>query len=190
MERDFTRLSDEEWKRILEGLETIQGVYIGTEQVWRRFVEAVLWILRVGGQWRSLAAERGQWNSVFRRFNRWSVMGVWSQVHEWLAQSADLQEVSLDSTVTRAHACAAGAASSNAGAEALGKSRGGFGCKIHAVVDGLGLPIKFILTGGQAADISQAIALMTGINTDACLADKGYDADTFLAWLEGKKSLP
>ena len=81
-------------------------------------------------------------------------------------------------------ACAAGAAKSCAEDEALGRSRGGFGCKIHAVVDALGLPIKFILTGGQAADISQAIPLMESVSAQACLADKAYDSDTFLDWLK------
>ena len=44
-----------------------------------------------------------------------------------------------------------------------------------------GLPIKFILTGGQVADITQAIPLMEGTSAEICLADKGYDADNFLA---------
>ena len=87
---------------------------------------------------------------------------------------ADTQNVCIDSTVVRAHACAAGATGSNAAAEALGRSRGGFGCKIHALTDALGLPVRFILTGGQAADITQAIRLMTNIgSTSALLADKG-----------------
>ncbi len=85
----------------------------------------------------------------------------------------------MDGTVTRAHACAAGAAKSDAPAEALGRSRGGFGCKIHPVVDAPGLTIKLILTGGQEADITQAIPLMAGVSAQACLADKGYDSDAF-----------
>ncbi len=94
--------------------------------------------------------------------------------------------MSIDSTVTRAHACAAGAARSSADDEALGRSRGGFSCKIHAAVDAIGLPIKFILTGGQAADMGQAIPLMTSLLADACLGDKAYDSDGFLAWLEAR----
>ena len=68
-----------------------------------------------------------------------------------------------------------GAAASNATAEALGRSRGGFGCKIHALTDALGLrlPVGFILTWGQATDITQATPLMQGISTGALLADKG-----------------
>jgi len=183
-ERDKTRLTDDEWARIFTKLRTIPGIYTGMPYQCRRFVEAVLWVLRVGGQWRSLPPERGNWNSVFKRFSRWSMVGVWSNIHEWLAEAADLQDVSVDSTIARAHACAAGAANSCADNEALGRSRGGFGCKIHAAADGLGLPVKFILTGGQAADISQAIPLMTGISAQACLADKAYDSDAFLAWLK------
>ena len=71
----------------------------------------------------------------------------------------------------QAHACAAGAARSNAAAQALGRSRDGFSCKIHALTDALCLPERFILTGGQAADITQAIPLMQGIRTGALLAE-------------------
>lgn len=181
---DKSRLSDSEWSVVFAKLKTFRGIYTGEEFRCRRFVEAVLWVLRVGGQWRSLPQERGNWNSVFKRFARWSMLGIWNQLLGGFSQGADLQSASIDSTVIRAHACAAGAAQSSADDEALGRSRGGFGCKIHAVVDGLGLPLKFILTGGQKADITQAIPLMTNISAQACLADKAYDSDEFLAWLK------
>src|SRR3982751_3037717 len=61
--------------------------------------------------------------------------------------------------------------------EALGRSRGGFSTQIHAVCDALGHPLRFILTGGQAADCRQALALLDGLKADAVLADKGYDAN-------------
>ena len=101
-----------------------------------------------------------------------------------ISAKADLENVCIDSTVARAHACAAGAVNSNAAAEALGRSRGGFDCKIHALTDALGLPVRFILTGGQAADITQAIPLVKDIgSTGGLLADKGYDANALLDWL-------
>ena len=66
-------------------------------------------------------------------------------------------------------------------AEALGRSRGGFSTKIHALTDALGNPLDFVLTGGQAADITQAEALLPDEPMDAVVADKGYDADAFVA---------
>ena len=105
-----------------------------------------------------------------------------------VSATADLENVCVDSTVVRAHACAAGATASHANAEALGRSRGGFGCKIHALTDALGLPVRFILTGGQAADITQAIPLTKYIgSTDTLLADKGCDANTLLDWLRQRE---
>jgi transposase len=64
--------------------------------------------------------------------------------------------------------------------QALGRSRGGFGTKLHIAVDGLGNPVEFILTGGQESDIKQGKALIEGHDADAVIADKGYDGDDFV----------
>ncbi len=48
--------------------------------------------------------------------------------------------------------------------------------KIHAVVDALGNPLRFILTPGQVSDITQAEELIAGLPADHVLADKGYDS--------------
>lgn len=49
--------------------------------------------------------------------------------------------------------------------------------KIHAATEALGLPIRLIGTPGQRNDIALAHDLVEGIEADAMLADKGYDAD-------------
>ncbi len=41
----------------------------------RGFLEAVLWIARTGAPWRDLPDPFGLWNSVFRRFCRWTFEG-------------------------------------------------------------------------------------------------------------------
>ncbi len=66
------RLSPEQWARILDFLRGCTGVYVGQETDCRRFVEAVLWINRSGGQWRLLPDEYGNWNTVYKRFARWT----------------------------------------------------------------------------------------------------------------------
>ena len=68
----------------------------------------------------------------------------------------------------------------------MGRSRGGFSTKIHILVDALGNPVEFILTGGQEADVTQAEPLMQGHQAEAFIADKAYDSDAIVAAASGK----
>ena len=59
-----------------------------------------------------------------------------------------------DATIVRPHPCAAGYKKNAQDKQALGRSKGGFTTKIHAVVDALGQALR--LTAGQRNDITQA----------------------------------
>ena len=61
--------------------------------------------------------------------------------------------------------------------QAIGRSRGGLSTKIHTLVDALGNPIGFHLTGGEAHDLVGADALLPDMEADMLLADKAFDAD-------------
>jgi hypothetical protein len=50
--------------------------------------------------------------------------------------------------------------------QALGRSRSGFSTKIHASVDALGSPLRFLLTSGQQHDITQADVLIADFDED------------------------
>ena len=41
--------------------------------------------------------------------------------------------------------------------------------------------MRFILTGGEASDYTQALRLLEGLKAKAILSDKGYDADDVVA---------
>lgn len=82
-------------------------------------------------------------------------------------EEADLQGASIDGTVIKVYACAAGVANRSSGNEALGNSKGGIGCKVHVLCDALGMPIRFILAGGQESGGKQAIPLLTYVETSA-----------------------
>ena len=102
-------LSDAHWDRM-------SGLIIGrpdqkgsTGRNNRMFVEGVLWIVRTGSPWRDLPEAFGEWNSVFRRFSRWSQKGVWQRIFEALSDDPDFEYLIVDSTIVRAHQHAAGA---------------------------------------------------------------------------------
>lgn len=58
------------------------------------------------------------------------------------------------------------------------------------IVDALGNPLALSLTGGNAHDITQAETLAAQVEPEALLADKGYDADSFIKSLEQRAIKP
>jgi transposase len=185
-------IHDEGWERIKDLLSGRPGQRGRTARDNRLFVDAVLWIAKTGAPWRDLPERFGNWNSAWRRFDRWARKGIWRKVFDAL-QDPDLEWIILDSTVIRAHPHAAGARKNSDGtggqsAQALGRSRGGFGTKIHAAVSGLLLPVVLLLTAGQEADVSNAQALLDGLPAGAevktVIADKGYDSKAVVAAVE------
>ena len=73
------------------------------------------------------------------------------------------------------------------GPQALGRARGGFGTKLHGLIDALGNPIAFTLTGAEQADITQALDLLDQApGASAVIADKGYDSDALVEHIESQ----
>ena len=107
---ETVRLRNDQWRKIRDFLYENPRVYVGEERQCHRFIDGVLWMTRSGAQWRLLPKRYGNWNSVYKRFDRWSERGVWEAMFEHFANDPDMESVMLDSSVIRAHACAAGAA--------------------------------------------------------------------------------
>ncbi len=55
---------------------------------------------------------------------------------------------------------------------------------MHALCDALGNPLRLILTPGNVADCTQAELLLEGIAAGDVLADKGYDSDAIVKYIE------
>ena len=115
---------------------------------------------------------------------------MWKKLFEIVRIDPDLEYLMLDSSVVRAHACAAGHGKSNQEKEALCRSKGGFTTKVHAAVDVLGNPLKFSLTGGKRHGITQAQFLTGEFIGEFVLANKGYDSNAFIERLNAKGSIP
>lgn len=102
-------LSDWAWERIAPLIIGRPDQKGSTGRDNRMFVEGVLWIVRTGSPWRDLPAVFGEWNSVFRRFSRWSRKGVWQRIFDAMSDDPDFEYLIVDSTIVRAHQHAAGA---------------------------------------------------------------------------------
>ena len=102
-------LRDDQWQRI-EGLLPGKKSDAGrTASDNRKFIDAVLWVARTGSHWCELPSEFGKWNSVFQRYNRWSLKGIWESLFKALADDPDFEYVVMDATIVRAHQHSAGA---------------------------------------------------------------------------------
>ncbi|MEU4524925.1 IS5 family transposase [Amycolatopsis sp. NPDC024027] len=144
----------------------------------RQVINAILWKLRTGAPWRDLPDRYGPWKTAHERLRLWTKDGTWDKILDRVIVKddavGDLEWViSVDSSVVRAHQHAAGARKKGDAAtkstlaldgEGLGRSRGGLSTKIHLAVDGRGLPIRILLTPGQAGDNPQLVPLLDGIS--------------------------
>ena len=146
----------------------------------RNFLNAVHWMLRTGSPWRALPEKYGSWKTVYSRFRRWQKRGYLTAILKLLTLQADMDHIMIDGTYVHAHKHSAGARHTSGINQALGRSRGGFTSKIHAVVDALGNLLAFTVTAGQYSEYPQASNLLIQYHNTTILADKGYDSRSLI----------
>lgn len=107
-------LTDAQWA-VLEPLLPI-GKKPGRPPTWtrRQLIDGIRWRVRAGTPWRDVPAVYGSWQAVYGLFRPWQRAGVWAAVLARLQVLADAAglitwDVSVDSTIARAHQHAAGA---------------------------------------------------------------------------------
>jgi transposase len=107
-------LTNEQWARLEPLLP--KGKKSGRPPTWskRQLIDGIRWRTRTGAPWRDTPARYGPWQTVYGLFRRWQRDGTWSRILTALQAQADAKglitwEISVDSTVARAHQHAAGA---------------------------------------------------------------------------------
>ncbi|MGE9697812.1 MULTISPECIES: IS5 family transposase [unclassified Streptomyces] len=196
-------LTDGQWAR-LEPLLPL-GKRPGRPPTWtrRQLIDGIRWRTRTGAPWRDVPERYGPWDRVYDLFRRWQRDGTWKRIFELLQAEADAKgliawDVSVDSTIARAHQHAAGArkkgrsrrsllaASTPSPDHGLGRSRGGLTTKLHLAVEQGQKPLSLLVTAGQRHDSPQFRPVLEGIRVprlgpgrprtrpDKVRADKAY----------------
>jgi transposase len=206
-------LTDEQWA-LLEPLLPV-AKRPGRPSKWtkRQLIDGIRWRVRVGAPWRDVPRCYGSWQAVYSVFRRWQRAGIWRRIITALQARADAAglitwQVSVDSTVARAHQHAAGARTrpdeqkeppGRAGEEAadhgLGRSRGGLTTKIHLSCEQGQKVMSLLITAGQRGDSPQFQPVLEAISVprpgagrprkrpDKVRADKAYGSRGNRAYL-------
>ena len=75
----------------------------------RMVFNAILWITQSGSAWRDLPERYGSWKTVYSRFCKWRDDGTLQTIFNALNNDADYENLSIDSTLVKAHQHSAGA---------------------------------------------------------------------------------
>ncbi|WP_407697305.1 IS5 family transposase [Streptomyces kebangsaanensis] len=205
-------LTNTQWDRLKPLLPL--GKKQGRPPTWtrRQLIDGIRWRTRVGAPWRDVPERYGPWDRVYDLFRRWQRNGTWKRIFVQLQAEADGKglitwDVSVDSTVARAHQHAAGArkkgicrrsrlaASSLSPDHGLGRSRGGLTTKLHVAVEQGQKPLSLMVTAGQRHDSPQFQPVLEGIRVprigpgrprtkpDRVRADRAYGSRANRAYL-------
>ncbi|MFI1184629.1 IS5 family transposase [Streptomyces sp. NPDC020799] len=173
-------LTDQQWAKLEPFLP--KGRKPGRPPVWtrRQLIDGIRWRTRAGTPWRDVPERYGPWDRVYELFRRWQRDGTWKHIFEQLQADADAKgliawDLSVDSTVCRAHQHAAGARKKDAQKEppggiarepddhGLGRSRGGLTTKIHLAVEQGQKPMSLLITPGHRHDSPQFVPVLESV---------------------------
>ncbi|WP_327291253.1 IS5 family transposase [Streptomyces sp. NBC_01198] len=206
-------LTNGQWER-LEPLLPV-GKKPGRPWTWtrRQLIDGIRWRTRTGAPWRDLPERYGPWDRAYDLFRRWQRDGSWKRIFEQLQAEADAKglitwDVSVDSTIARAHQHAAGARKRGGSPEGasrrrrtepddhgLGRSRGGLTTKLHLAVEQGQKPLSLLVTAGQRHDSPQFQPVLDAIRVlrtgpgrprtkpDRVRADRAYGSRANRAYL-------
>jgi transposase len=98
--------TDEQWTRIEPYLPANRP---GAHRVDdRRVLSGIVHVLRSGCRWQDCPPRYGPSTTVYNRFRRWTMQGVWRRLFQSLAKAAPGEAHLIDSTTAKAHRSAAG----------------------------------------------------------------------------------
>lgn len=170
-------LTDNQWNHIKELFETEKQRGRPTEIDLRVVVNAILFILVSGCQWRYLPKEYPNWQSVYYHFRKWKKSGKWKVIYGIVyAEYREKEGRHKHATagVIDSQSVKTTSVPSNRGFDAGKKINGR---KRHILVDTLGLMMAVVVTVASIQDRDGAKLLLKGI--------KGSGKKLRKIWVDG-----
>ncbi len=154
-------LTDVQWERISDLVPGKASDCGSTGRDNRLFVDAVLWIARTS----SMARPAGRVRQLEQRVRALFPVGQTRGMGESFQGLGGRSGLRIPDHRFNHCAGTSTCVGRKRGTQnqAIGRSRGGLTSKVHIAVDGLGNPLRFILTGGQVGDVTQAEELIADV---------------------------
>lgn len=163
MQTKFTELSDSQW----EVIEKYLNDHSPRKHDLRTILNAILWVTRVGAQWRNLESKYPKWESVYYYFRIWKKNGTLALIMSELVKLERIRQgrepaasaAAIDSQSVKIVAFLDQETGIDGGKKVNGRKR-------HLVVDTLGLPLAIHVSSANTADFIGGFELLAQLGEE------------------------
>ena len=185
MQEQFNELTDSQWQLIQKYL----PVQRKRKHSLRNITNAILWLVRVGSQWRNMESKYPRWQTVYYYFRRWKKSGIIEIIHDELVKIERKRQYRDESPslgcIDTQTVKIAPFISEHKGVDGNKKINGR---KRHLIVDTCGLIIAVIVHAGNISDTAGAKIIVEKVKNKfprltKILADEGYKTSV-VEWIK------
>ena len=171
-----TNVSNSQWQIISKYLDVERN----RKYELREIVNAILYLVKTGCQWRMLPGDFPQWTIVYYYFSVWKQNGMLEEIHECLVEKirkeCNKKEEPSVGIIDAQSVKSTLVSSQDKGFDAGKKIKG---IKRHIIVDTLGLILAVVIQGASVQDRDGAISVIDKLTENwkkiiKIFADSGY----------------